>query len=302
MATRRRSWLIALIATALGFAIFYYDDLLDEGAVHGSLHTVAEVVEFILQGPGMGVLAFVICEYLRLSDEALRRERAQALQQRFQILGRIAAGVAHEVRNPLHNIRLLIDEMHHSGGMPTDGPLCKRVEANLDRINRAVELVYQLAKPTGVATQVDIGVDLVALAAEAATAEAARSGVSVRRDLPTTHAPVACAPATIRIVLDNLLRNAAAVSGEIHLAVRRGADSGTDMWEVAIRNRGTLPEDLLGDGSAEPVDSTKQGGLGLGLFISRQLLRSAGGSLVLTQLGEQVEALVRLPRWSELSS
>jgi signal transduction histidine kinase len=298
MATRRRSWLIALIATGFGFAFFYYDDLLDEGATHNTLHTLVEVIEFIVMGPGMGVLAFVVCEYLRLAGETLRRERAQALQQRFLILGRIAAGVAHEVRNPLHNIRLLIDEMHHSGGMPADQPLCRRVEANLERINRAVELVYQLAKPTALGTQVDIGVDLVALAAEAATAEATRSGVTVHRELPTTPAPVACAPATIRIVFDNLLRNAAAVGGEVHLVVRPGKD----VWETVIRNRGTLPEELLGDGSEEPVDSTKQGGLGLGLFISRQLLRSAGGGLTLTQHGDQVEAVVRIPRWSELSS
>lgn len=297
MATRRRSWLIALAATAVGFAFFYYDDLLDDGATHSTLHTLVEVMEFIVMGPGMGVLAFVVCEYLRLTNETLRRERAQALQQRFLILGRIAAGVAHEVRNPLHNIRLLIDEMHHSGGMPADQPLCRRVEANLDRINRAVELVYQLAKPTGLGTQVDIGVDLVALAAEAATAEATRSGVTVHREFPTTPAAVACAPATIRIVLDNLLRNAAAVGGEVHLSVRRGPDA----WEAVIRNRGFLPAELLGDGSEEPVDSTKQGGLGLGLFISRQLLRSAGGALVLTQHGDHVEALVRIPRWSEVS-
>ncbi|HEX3135651.1 MAG TPA: HAMP domain-containing sensor histidine kinase [Planctomycetota bacterium] len=297
MASRRRSWFIAFIATALGFLLFAYDDLLDETkADHSStLHTLAEMVEFILQGPGMGVLAFVVCEYLRLADEALRRERAQALQQRFLVLGRIAAGVAHEVRNPLHNIRLLLDEMHHTGGLPADQPLCQRVESNLERINRAVELIYQLAKPSGLANQVDVGVDLVVLVNEAVAVEHGRSGVVVERDVPMTTAPVACAPSTIRIVLDNLLRNAAVAGGTVQMLVRPG----NDVWEAVIRNRGTLPEDLVGDGSEEPVESIKEGGLGLGLFISRQLLRNAGGSLVLRQHGDQVEAVVRLPRWSD---
>jgi signal transduction histidine kinase len=106
---------------------------------------------------------------------------------------------------------------------------------------------------------------------------------------------VACTPATIRIVLDNLLRNAAAVGGGIHLTVRLGVG----VWEAVIRNPGSLPADLLGDGSSEAVESAKQDGLGLGLFISRQLLRNVGGSLLLSQRDDQVEAVVRLPVWTE---
>jgi signal transduction histidine kinase len=295
MATRRRSWLIALAATVVGFVIYYFDDLLDHTGSKSTLHQAAEVAEFILQGPGMGVLAFVICEYLRLSNDALRRERAQVQQQRFLVLGRIAAGVAHEVRNPLHNIRLLLDEMRHAGGAAVDQPLHQRVEANLERINRAVELVYQLAKPSGQAAPVDIGVELIALVQEAANHETTRTGVVIRRELPPAPAAVACAPTTIRIVLDNLLRNAAAVGGDIHLSVRAAGER----WEVVIRNHGHLPPDLLGDGSSEPVDSIKEGGLGLGLFISRQLLRNSGGALSLSQQGDQVEAVVRLPKWTE---
>jgi two-component system, sensor histidine kinase RegB len=295
MATRRRSWLIAAIATLLGLLLFYVHDLLEHAGAHSTVHTVAGVLEFILQGPGMGVMAFLICEYLRLTGEALRRERAQVQHQRFLVLGRIAAGVAHEVRNPLHNIRLLLDEMRHAGGVGFEQPLCQRVETNLERINRAVELVYQLAKPTGLAAQAEVGVDLVGLASEAANGETARSGVQITRELPATAAPVACSPATIRIVLDNLLRNAAAVGGEIRLSVCPIADA----YAVVIRNRGHLPEELLSDGTEEPIESNKPGGLGLGLFISRQLLRNAGGTLRLSQAGDQVEAVVHLPRWTE---
>lgn len=293
-ATRRRSWLIAAVATLVGFALFYYDDLLDESHLSSGIHTMVEVVEFVLLGPGMGVLAFILCEYLRISQERLRNERERAQQQRFLLLGRIAASVAHEVRNPLHNIRLLIDEMHHSGGMPADAPLCKRVEANLERINRAVELVYQLAKPAGVVTAVEVGVDLAALANEAVEAETSRSGTPIARGIVTDPALVACPAATVRIVLDNLLRNAVAGGGDVRVEVRGGDAT----WEAVVCNRGTLPADLLADGGDEPLASAKEGGLGLGLFISHQLLRSVGGSLRLSQHGGMVEACLRLPRWS----
>ncbi len=294
MATRRRSYFIAIAATLFGSAFFYYDDLLDESHIATGIHVLSKAVEFVLLGPGMGVLVFALCEYLHVTQEKLRTERDYAQQERFLILGRIAASVAHEVRNPLHNIGLLIDELHHSGAMPADQPLCQRIEANLERINRAVELVYQLAKPSGTATQVDIGVDLIAILAESIDNELARSGATIERTLPETTAPVACPVATLRIVLDNLLRNAVAGGGPVHLQVQP-ADSA---WEVVIRNRGTLPADLLGDGADEPYDSIKQGGLGIGLFISRHLLRSIDGSLHLTQQGDQVEARVHLPRWT----
>jgi two-component system sporulation sensor kinase B len=294
-ATRRRSWLIAAVATLVGFIFFFYDDLLDESHLSSGIHTVVEAVEFVLLGPGMGVLAFIFCEYLRISQERLRSERERAQQQRFLLLGRIAASIAHEVRNPLHNIRLLIDELHHSGGMPADAPLCKRIEANLERINRAVELVYQLAKPAGMATPVEVGVDLAVLANEAVEAETARSGTPIARDVPATSTPVACPAAIVRIVLDNLLRNAAAGGGGVQVEVR-GSDAA---WEAVVRNRGTLPAELLADGGDEPLASAKEGGLGLGLFISRQLLRGVGGSLRLNQRGEMVEACLHLPSWSE---
>ncbi|MBA3699945.1 MAG: HAMP domain-containing histidine kinase [Planctomycetes bacterium] len=294
-ATRRRSWLIAVAATMVGLAFYYYEDLLDESHIPSGIHTAVEAVEFVLLGPGMGVLAFILCEYLRIVQDKLRSERERAQQQRFLILGRIAASVAHEVRNPLHNIRLLIDEMHHSGSMPADQPLCQRVEANLERINRAVELVYQLAKPTTVTTQVDIGVDLVAITREALDAETARSGLRIEATLPATPAPVACPAATLRIVLDNLLRNAVAAGG----VVRCEVVPGNGIWQAVIRNRGDLPAEVLGEGTDEAHDSAKAGGLGLGLFISRQLLRSVGGGLVLAQQGDEVEARVCLPRWTE---
>jgi signal transduction histidine kinase len=295
--TRRRSWLIAAAATLVGFGFYYYDDLLDESHLASGIHTVVEVVEFILLGPGMGVLAFILCEYLRMAQDRLRIEQERAQQQRFLILGRIAASVAHEVRNPLHNIRLLIDELHHNGDMPVGQPLCQRVEANLERINRAVELVYQLAKPAGVATQVEVGVDLVTIVREAVQAESTRSGIPIASALPDVPAVVACPAATLRIVLDNLLRNAVATGGPVRCEVA----SHGDIWQVVISNRGELPADLLGEEGGEGAhDSAKVGGLGLGLFISRQLLRGVGGGLALAQQGDQVEARLRLPRWTDV--
>jgi signal transduction histidine kinase len=293
MATRRRSLLLACAASLVGGALFVYDDVFEQlDLQHSPAHRIAETIEFLLLGPGMGLLAFAISEYMRMKDEALRRELEAARQERFLVLGRVAASVAHEIRNPLHNIGLLLDEMHASGGFGEHVPLCLRVQANLERIGRAVDLVYQLTKPVGLEAAPAEGIDLTDLIHEAVLTEARRRpGTVIQRDLPAGPLLAACVPGSVRIVLDNLLRNGAAASpaGGMAISVRRDGSQ----WQILVSNPGTLPKGFADDGS--PIMSSKIEGLGLGLFISRQILQQAGGSLRLTQVGERVEAVVTLP-------
>jgi two-component system sensor histidine kinase RegB len=96
------------------------------------------------------------------------------------------------------------------------------------------------------------------------------------------------------VVLDNLVRNAraAAPDGPVQLTVRRDGDAGV----AEVRNPGELPAELLADDADRPLAASAHGlGLGLGLFISRQLVRNAGGSLRLRQDGGTVVAELRLP-------
>lgn len=295
MRTRRQSFSLALIATSIGLALFFYDDVLDRTDLHGTtLHQVTKSIEFLLLGPGMGVLAFTVCEYFRLVNERLRMEREQARHKRFLLLGRIAASVAHEVRNPLHNLGLLLDELrlNTAAGNPA---LDARVRANLERIDRAVELVYQLASPTTPPADIEVGADVNLLAREAVTAINHSGAGNISTHFAAEPALVACPAVVVRIALDNLLRNAVTASPrEVDVAVRASGET----WEVEIRNPGTLPAEVLHDDEDDTgtlVPSVT--GLGLGLFITRRLVSNAGGSLKLHQIDGHVSAIMRLPMW-----
>lgn len=290
--------MFALAGCAFGLILYSYDDWFDQsGLRHSFIHRIATTCEILLLGPGMGLLAFAVSEYARLKDEAVMQARQQAAQQRFLALGRVAASVAHEVRNPLHNIRLILDELHAEGGLRASDPLAVRLDANLERINQAVALVYQLAKPAGLESGAEDEADLARLVPEAAIAEERRVPAMppITVEVPPGDHRVACAVGSVRIILDNLLRNASAATGNAG-GIRMVLRSSSDRVDVVVSNPGRLPEELAGDGTNEPLTSTKITGLGLGVFISRQIANQAGGSLRLAQAGSDVEATLALPR------
>ena len=292
MSARRRSWLVAVIALIAGLTLWGWDDLFaDMGLVHAGLHRTLGWLEFLLLGPGMAVMAFAVSEYLRLAAQALASERERSRQQRLVALGRVAAGIAHEVRNPLHNIRLLVEESRHSEDPVERAGLLHRVDGNVRRIDRAVELVYRLARPPAAAGE-SAGCDLAATVTEAVTAETiACAGRAIIRLADTPVAKVACPAEDLRMALDNLLRNATAASAEVQVSVQRqGA-----CWEILVRNPGVLPPAIAALGQGDALASAKPGGLGLGLAISRQLIEEVAGELTIMQHGDEVQARIRLP-------
>ncbi|HAT10529.1 MAG TPA: hypothetical protein DCS97_08035 [Planctomycetes bacterium] len=292
MPSRRRSWLVALLALLAGLALWGWDDLFtDLGTEHPGLHRMLGGFEFLLLGPGMAVMAFSVSEYLRLAAQALASERERSRQQRLVALGRVAAGLAHEVRNPLHNIRLLVEEGRQTEDPAERAALLQRVDANVRRIDRAVELVYRLARPA-LAGSDGSHCNLATTVSEAVAAETvACAGRAIIRLADTPPATVACPAEDLRMALDNLLRNATAAAAEVHVAVQRQDAH----WEILVRNPGVLPAAVAALGQGDALASAKPDGLGLGLAISRQLIEEVSGELTIAQHGGEVQARIILP-------
>lgn len=271
---RRRHSLLAAVAAGLaGLALWGLDDRIITpwlGADH-PLHEATETAELLILCPGMAVLAWLVAERLRLQQARL----ALAREQRFAALGRVAAAVAHEVRNPLHILGLLCDELRADGRL--DAAAHTDLRRQLARIGGAVTQVYALARPAA-------GGEPTGDLAAAARAAAARHAGAALGPLPAA-APVACPDEALAVIIDNLLRNALAAGGAARLAVEPGAAG----WVLSVRNPGRLPPQAADEGAGDG------GGLGLGLFIVRHLAARAGGDLTLRQEGEAVLARLTLP-------
>lgn len=214
----------------------------------------------------------------RLAD-ARDRERALehrvAHQRRLSSLGHLVAGIAHEVRNPLTGIKLLLDGMRRRA---LDGRTQADVEVALREIGRLDTLVRSLLGAARDTSAEPTAVDLGGVADEriaAISGAAAQHGVTIARrgdgELRTDR------DAIVRI-LDNLLRNAIDASppgATIDVAI---AVTGTRATiDIADRGAGIPPAQL--DNLFEPFVTSKPEGTGLGLWLSLALAESRGGTL-----------------------
>ena len=240
--------------------------------------------------------------------EDLRTLQARIRQEKLAAMGRVSAGIAHEIRNPLAaisqaNALLLEDRLP-----PDQQRLAQMVADNVERLKRLVDDVMELAPGTA---PVLLPIDASAAVAEAAadwvrTAQlpsvslfaaptpdsaATATGPSVlsvlsglsgrlRADLPAAVIGVVFDPEHLRRVLINLLDNA-------HR--HAGPDPGAIFLRLAARDEAWATLSVLSDGPPiapeierhlfEPFFSTRSRGSGLGLYICRELCERYGASI-----------------------
>ena len=221
--------------------------------------------------------------------EAQLKEKQEALLRAEQLaaVGRISAQIAHEVRNPLSSIGLNV-EMLQEGleraqfTSPAEGREAKDLLASITReVDRLTEVTEEYLKMARVPAPALSPEDVNAVLESVLTfsrEELERAKVSVVRRLDP-QAPRAFADeGQLRQVFLNLLRNSREAMGDGGTLT---VDTRTANGEVEVR----IADSGRGLSAAaqkrlfEPFFSTKEGGTGLGLAVSRQILQSHGGSI-----------------------
>jgi two-component system sensor histidine kinase HydH len=227
---------------------------------------------------------------------ALRGEVSR--HQRLAAVGRLAAGVAHEIRNPLSSIKGFATYFRERyAGNPEDVQTATILIQEVDRLNRVVSQLLEFSRPVGIVPRPCRLAELIAASLRLVEGPLQEKNIEVRTECPAPEAEVRVDPDRLNQVLLNLYLNAVeamAPGGLLRVAVEDGGSGGGFRIRVSDTGCGIRPEDL--SQVFEPYFTTKPTGTGLGLAIAHNIVAAMGGRITVeSRLGEGTRFEVNLP-------
>jgi two-component system sensor histidine kinase PilS (NtrC family) len=256
-----------------------------ETATSGVAHVRAPDAELVLGwtvsalfGPSGAARGMLVVLEDRTQSEALRAKAER--DERLAVLGRLAAGMAHEIRNPLGAIAGCVELVRESSALSEeDRALLGTVLRESARLNGLVGDMLAFARPRAAELE---PIDLAALTREfvaIASKDGSPSAITLASEAGASSVIALADAQQLRQVLWNLTRNAARVSPEgAAVELWAGFDEGAPALFVADRGPGIAPEvrekifeAFYSEGSAR--------GTGLGLALVRQIIEAHGGAV-----------------------
>jgi two-component system nitrogen regulation sensor histidine kinase GlnL len=257
-----------------------------------------QVTVSVTRGPQPG--QFVV--QLRDESDPSGQEAAEGFRRRLTWLDSLAAGIAHEIRNPLGGIRGAAQLLQRNPTPAEGDELTQMIVLESDRIDRMVEQLMELTRPrTLERSDVDINGlihDEVALLRAQFGSEQVDWQLDLDPSLPTVEGD----RLRLREAVGNLLRNAREAAAST-VTVKTRIEAGERLREDGFDRGQSLHLEIRDDGPGiaesdassifAPFSTTKPEGSGLGLFVTRQVVDDHGARLSLDSVPGQ-GALFRL--------
>ena len=224
------------------------------------------------------------CTVQLLREELGQKNRLLERKQRLAALGEMAAGLAHEIRNPLGGIHLyasmLADDV---ADRPASLRTVSKISAGVHRLESLVGQVLQFAREVVISPQTfDLGI-VVEQAAEDAASKMIDRGVECRIE-GQRPMPVHVDPLLLGQVVLNLLLNAAEASGPggiIFVGYRRvDQPDSTRQFELSVRDMGPGINPAILEKIFNPFFTTRENGTGLGLAIVHRIVEAHEGTII----------------------
>jgi two-component system sensor histidine kinase PilS (NtrC family) len=231
--------------------------------------------------------------------ELRRMEHRIKHAERMATIGSLAAGIAHEIRNPLASMSGSIELLQQAADVSEDDrTLMTIVVREIDRLNALITDLLDYASPR---PREPVRFDLSTMVDETLQVfrqDKSRAEVDLATILPPAGTlEIVADPAKLRQVVWNLVRNAAdaAASGGGHVAISLRGEDGE--IELAITDDGPgIPDENL-PRIFDPYFTTKKRGTGLGLAMCHSIVAEHGGTIEATsELGKGTRFVVTLPR------
>jgi PAS domain S-box-containing protein len=254
---------------------------------NGQILTIhSKIYPLFIDGEMAGI--FELIQDITESKQMAERIRES---EKLSVAGQLAAGVAHEIRNPLTTIKGFIQLFRDR----IDGHYIDLILVELDRINFIVSEFLVLSKPQAVHFKLTDVKSVVQRVTSFLEAEINMKNVQIRSRFQSDLPLVKSEENQLKQVFVNLFKNAMESmdgGGTIHLDL----SSEESLLCVHIRDEGSgMPEHILRR-LGEPFYTTKEGGTGLGLMVSKKIIENHGGEIsFVSELAKGTSVYVTLP-------
>lgn len=209
--------------------------------------------------------------------EQKKIEQQMIEAEKWAVLGRLAASVAHEIRNPLVAISSLVeiigDEVH---GELKDH--VNVVQGEVHRLNRVVAELLSLVRPEAANLKASNLIEVVNELLLLVRHEAAKNEIKLVKIFPATPCLVRVDAEKIKQAILNIVLNAFQAiirGGKVEIEINRMPDQTI----IAVRNDGPVIENSLKTQIFQPFFTTKSNGTGLGLAITRKIAELHNGRI-----------------------
>jgi len=246
---------------------------------------------------GTLILLRDITEIKQLKKEVERKERLASL-------GSLAAGIAHEIRNPLSSIKgfaTYFKERYRN--IPEDQKIAEIMISEVERLNRVISQLLEFARPMSLKMELTPMADIIQHSLKMIETQAHEKTITINREFISDNQLVTLDRDKIEQVLLNLYLNAIdSMDPNGTLTIRLNNNSNSDMITLGITDTGEgISEQNLGH-IFDPYFTTKSTGTGLGLAIVHKIIEAHSGLIkVESTLGKGTTVSISLPATKEVS-
>ena len=212
-------------------------------------------------------------------------ERSLPDRERLATLGRLAADLAHEIRNPLTAISMWLFSIREE--LRPEGDLAHKfdvVDEEIARLGGLLRNFLDCSRPPAAAVRSCCVAEVIDKTLELAGHQVRKKGIRLVREETAGLPPVAADPRQLAQVFLNLLLNAIEATptgGEIRFRTALECDLGKAAVVVRVRDTGEgIPQEIRAR-IFQAARTTKENGTGLGLSIAGRIMAEVGGKLVL---------------------
>lgn len=214
-------------------------------------------------------------------SEKIKAEKKLGIAEKLGMTGRIARSIAHEVRNPLTNLNLAMEELQESVAGDESGEMyVDIIKRNIERINQLITELLNSSKASILDLKYTSLNDVIEESIALARDRMKLKGIKITTDLDATLPTVRIDPNRLKIAFLNIIMNAIEAmeenNGMLYVQSQFVSDN---LFEVTIKDTGKGIDQENLKRLFDPFFTAKHGGMGLGLTTSQNIISSHKGTI-----------------------